>query len=204
MCKDCSDKHCSGNSGGGFFLGAVIGGVLGAIAAILVSPDGGETFRKKLKDKSKDLREGAEKAKDKWSELYEEELEPLVKEAISKSKPVISELKEEVIKPLGKELIKTAKEAKDNLGPYSKNISKKIEEVKRQAEPYVRELSGMVEEVRENAKAYEKPLAKKSSELKEKVVEVAKNFGITVEEPTPTESKEEEPKPVRKFFRVKK
>lgn len=58
---------------GNFFIGAIIGGAAGAVAAVLFAPQSGKEMRKQLHNKKEDLINEFEKAsQDRRSELENE------------------------------------------------------------------------------------------------------------------------------------
>lgn len=67
------DRECS--SFGGFIKGVVIGGLIGAGAALLLTPQTGEETRRQIKEKSKKLKKEADKMVDAAMETWEENKE---------------------------------------------------------------------------------------------------------------------------------
>jgi gas vesicle protein len=61
---------------GGFFLGVLVGTLIGGVAALLLAPTSGKKLRRKISDKAEDFYEDAqeyyETGKDKAGEIYRE------------------------------------------------------------------------------------------------------------------------------------
>ena len=79
----------------GFLWGILAGLGIGAALGVLFAPDEGENTRRKLKEKSRELKKEAEEA---LKELGET-IEPWVEEAQKKLEPVIEDI-EEAVEPV--------------------------------------------------------------------------------------------------------
>ena len=98
-----------GNSGGSFFTGAIIGGLLGAVAGLLLAPKAGTETVEMLKESSSQWREkGQTMLEEEVSSLRETvtEMQEVIREALEEGREVFREVMDE-----GKEVSsKTASE----------------------------------------------------------------------------------------------
>lgn len=54
--------NCNGNDAGSFAIGALVGAVIGGVAALLLAPQSGEETRKQIKSKAQEARVRADLA----------------------------------------------------------------------------------------------------------------------------------------------
>jgi gas vesicle protein len=104
----------SDNDGfGAFLMGFVVGGVAGAVAALLLAPQSGEETRSMIKDKSIELRDKAAEQADMIAKKTSEQANMLAKKA-SEQAGVITKKAGEVsaeARTRGKDLVDSAKKA---------------------------------------------------------------------------------------------
>ncbi len=91
----------------GFLWGALAGLGVGAALGVLFAPDEGENTRRKLKEKSKELKKEAEKALEELGET----VEPWIEEMQKKVGPVLEEIDQatEPVQKKAKEVVQRTK-----------------------------------------------------------------------------------------------
>jgi gas vesicle protein len=79
---------------GAFLIGFVVGGLAGAMAALMLAPQSGEETRALIKDKSIELRDQAAKQ----AELVSEKATQLATEAKTRGKELVDSAKKAVVR----------------------------------------------------------------------------------------------------------
>jgi gas vesicle protein len=100
-------EHDNGKSGGSFFSGLLVGGLLGAAAGLLLAPQSGQRTRTMLRDKSLEVRDQVKHT----AQETRERAEMLVEDTRSKAETLVEETKAkaEALQERGRDLIKTGK-----------------------------------------------------------------------------------------------
>lgn len=113
----------------GFFAGSLLGGIAGAVTALLLAPKSGSELRRELADKSHDL---YDKASD-YFNVFEENVDTVVTDTVNegreRAKSIINSAREQADELLknAEEVFQSAKEKAENL---KVSVEDKVENLK--------------------------------------------------------------------------
>lgn len=80
--------HDHGNSGSSFALGAIIGGLIGAAAALLLAPKSGEETRAEILQKASEIQKQGKRIYKEYEEKAEDQVKRIGKEVTTRAKAV--------------------------------------------------------------------------------------------------------------------
>lgn len=106
--SEYDEDYGNGKSGGSFFSGLLVGGLIGAAAGLLLAPQSGEQTRATLRNKSVEVRDQVTQT----AHDTRERAEMMVEETKAKAETLMEETKAkaESLQQRGRDLMKTGKE----------------------------------------------------------------------------------------------